>query len=123
MIHDMVFSRVQWPPTYRPGGEFGVIAEGAAGEVAGGFGPYGEHMGKEDVKTKAPQKCAAHFVPAMEACKCCGREYLKRRSWQRTCSRECQLILLAADKVVKAIRAGCADGLRDVIEELTGLRP
>jgi hypothetical protein len=74
----------------------------------------------EEAKTKAPQKCAAHFVPATEACKCCGREYFRRRSWQRTCSRECQLILLAAETFLRAYREGRASGLYNTISELGG---
>lgn len=80
----------------------------------------GYQLSSEEAKIKAPQKCAAHFIPATEACKCCGREYFRRRSWQRTCSRECQLILLAAETFVRAYRGGRADGLYDIISELGG---
>jgi hypothetical protein len=93
----------------RPGGR------GRSGGIRDG---YGEKEGS----TKARQKMRCAFVPAMESCKCCGREYLRRRRWQRACSRECQLVLLAVEKVVKAYRAGQADGLRDIIRELAGVK-
>jgi hypothetical protein len=54
----------------------------------------------------------------MEACQCCGREYLRRRFWQKTCSRECQLVFLAAQTFIRAYREGHADGLSRIIWEL-----
>lgn len=74
------------------------------------------------MKTKAPQKMRCAFVPIRTGCACCGREYFKRRSWQRTCSRECQLVLLAAETVITAHRKGRADGLRAAIREFMKIR-
>ena len=68
---------------------------------------------------KAPQKLRCAFVPIRTGCACCGREYFKRRSWQRTCSRDCQLILLAAQKFIEAYQAGRAGGLQTIIRDLT----
>lgn len=86
-------------------------------------------LGGKGQKAKAPQKCAAHsqekdgtnvppFIFFRASCACCGGEYLKRRPWQETCSRDCQLIYLAARTFLKAYREGRADGLRETIEKL-----
>jgi len=74
--------------------------------------------GEKRQKTKAPQKMRCAFVPGPAVCECCGGDYFRRRSWQRTCSRDCQLILWAAETFFRAYREGRADGLRPVIEEL-----
>jgi len=49
-------------------------------------------------------------------CPCCGRSFKPSRPSQKSCSRQCQLRLLAARNVVKAINSGRADGLRAILE-------
>jgi hypothetical protein len=68
------------------------------------------------MKTKAPQKAAA------AKCACCNGEFRKKWKWQECCSRECQLVYLAARKVLEAWREGRADGLCDVIREIIEVR-
>jgi hypothetical protein len=77
-----------------------------------------ERSGKKAMKINAPQKMRCAFIPTMTACRCCGGEFRKTRRWQKCCSRECQLIYLAAQTFIKAYRAGRAEGLRHVIREL-----
>ena len=92
---------------HAPGGAVSRSRPGTRGRIQAFRGTLGEN----ETGTKASQKMRCAFIPIMTACKCCGREYLRRRRWQRACSRECQLVLLAAEKVVKAYREGRADGL------------
>jgi len=101
-------------PQRAPGRAISQNRPGTRGRSGAIRGAYGE----KEQKAKASQKMRCAFMPIRTGCACCGHEYLRRRSWQRACSRECQLILLAAEKVVKAIREGRADGLRDIIRQL-----
>lgn len=71
-----------------------------------------EAYGEKERKTKAPQ------IAAAAKCVCCEGEFRQRWTWQKCCSRDCQLIYLAARTFLEAYREGRADGLRDVIEEL-----
>jgi hypothetical protein len=68
-------------------------------------------------RLKASQKMRCAFVPIRTDCTCCGREYLKRRPWQRTCSRECQLIFWHYEKLKKAFLAGRAVGLLEPMRD------
>ena len=87
---------------------------GGRGSTRGIRRAYGEKGGE----TKARQKMRCAFIPECVPCGCCGKPYLRRRPWQKACSRECQLVILAAEKFAKAYREGRADGMRGLVEEL-----
>jgi hypothetical protein len=70
---------------------------------------------KRELERSWPRKCATHIVIN---CTCCGIKFERKRDWQRTHKRECQLILWYAEKFFEAFRAGKAEALRPVLEEL-----
>jgi hypothetical protein len=118
MIRDIVSLPALCPGARQPWGDRGPGQARTQGEPEPNRGRPGEKTGK----TKAPQKMRCAFVPIRTGCACCGREYFKRRAWQRTCSRECQLVYLAARKVLKAYQAGRADGLCGLIKKLAEVK-
>jgi len=112
MIRDIVSLPALCPGARQPWGDRGPGQASTQGEPE----PNRGRPGEKDKKIKAPQKAAA------AKCACCNGEFRKKWKWQECCSRECQLVYLAARKVLKAYRAGRADGLRDVIHELTKVK-
>jgi len=53
-------------------------------------------------------------------CAACGSVFKPKRKWQECCCRECQLVYLAARTILDAYRAGRANGLKKIIEEMKG---
>lgn len=72
----------------------------------------GNRSFRQKAKVKTSQKAAA------AKCACCKGEFRKKWAWQECCSRDCQLIYLAARTFLKAYREGRADGLKPIIDEL-----
>ena len=93
-------------------GEFGAQHRPSAAISQNRPGTQGKRRFREAAKIKAPQ------IAAAAKCACCTGEFRRKWSWQKCCSRECQLIYLAARKVLEAYRAGRGDGLRDIIRRI-----
>ena len=64
------------------------------------------------------QKTATKDWPE-KACLCCGKKFRPKKPWQDFCQPKCKLISWCANRFLKAFKAGKADGLRDIIKELS----
>jgi hypothetical protein len=64
------------------------------------------------MKLKVSQKAVNAYCPV------CKKGIKATRSWQKCCSRDCQLIFWHWQKFLEAYQAGKADGLKPIIEEL-----
>jgi hypothetical protein len=93
----------------RPGGQ------GRSGAIRGAYG-------EKERKTKAPQKSVnGIFEARCSTCEALFRPRKRNKSGRVFCSARCRLLFWTAGALLKAYRAGCADGLREVIEELKKL--
>jgi len=71
--------------------------------------PERRSKGKEPATKDRPEK----------GCLCCGRNFSPKKSWQDFCQPECKLISWCANRFLSAFKAGKANGLRDIIKELS----
>lgn len=89
--------------------------EGRRGRNKGIWGAYGE----ESVKTKAPEKSVNAKSDVL--CSTCGLKFRSKRrriTDKAFCSDRCRLLYWAAGEIIREWKAGHAEGLRAVIEEL-----
>ena len=54
-----------------------------------------------------------------KACLCCEKKFRPKKSWQEFCKPECKLISWCANQFLKAFKAGKANGLKNIIQELS----
>jgi hypothetical protein len=52
-------------------------------------------------------------------CLCCEKKFRPKKPWQDFCKPECKLISWCANQFLKAFKAGRADGLKNIIQELS----